>query len=940
MHPSLTSTATDADGFAPQALSPRFMARFGGLPFDAVTGLGQPASVAWAEQVSDFRTELAEEGRALSDALALLVQSNEDTALRRMLLNTRRQIFAGGWPKDGRRTAALVGGPTGAALDRWLDRHEQLTALLAQPVVEEELARAREHLRALAGEPRLRQGLILASPTLDAHLKAYLDAPPAAGGTAGITGGLTKKQRRIERSLLEYVYRCACKTSPFSSFTGVTVGEFDALSHEGAEDRPALVIDERWTGRARLNVAVLARLGELVAQAPHLRPDLPVELVTGVTAEAGRVRYVRRKVSEGDDSASVSFDAVTENMFFLRQGQGLDALITLCDAEGRLPYGELLDRFARHVRVDRDDCDRFLATLLRLGLLSVPALAVDLHSPDPVSAFADGVRSMGREWSGRLAAGLDEVAGLVREYGHAPLDRRRALLTEVRDRLARVQEELGLPAGSLPWTLVYEDTRATAAPVRLDGKRFAREVGTALSSLARIMPAFDVALPHRATLRGFFLARYGTGGRCDDLLELVTDFQEDLYGYYVQVAGIGAHFEADGTFVPTENWLGQPEITAADEARQAFARRMRAVLDAAGGPDRPDEVEIDDDFIDGVARSLGGRPGDFRPQAHFLQLCGGTERPTAVLNRSWGGVSFPFSRFTHDFDDLGLAEQLRRWHREIQPEGAVLAEITGGATRTNLNLHGRLTDYEIVCPGEASTAPAESRITLADLSLHHDPETDRLVLRSARLGREVVPVYFGYLVPAALPEVARTLLLLAPSSIVTIDPWGGVPQDTGADGVAYRPRVRHRGVVLSRRSWTAAAQTLPRHRPETDTGAWFAQWQEWRRRHGLPARVFVTLRPDGAAEEAPEAGADGSAAADRPARRHKPHFLDFGSALSLQLFEHLLREAGTGSVVFTEMLPAPDHLHTTSDEGAHITELVVETVPGRRPSHSDRREPA
>ncbi len=909
-------------------LSPRFMARFSGLPFDAVEGLRQPRSVEWAGQILNLTRELEALGGAVSDELSLLVKSNEDKKYRHLLLNTRRQVFAGTRPKDGRQTAAAVGGRAGAELDQWLDCHERLTQLLRDPVVDQELLSARAHLKALGREQRLRQGLVLASQTLDEHVESYLGADPDK---------LTKRQRRIERSLLEYAYRCASKTSPFSAFTGVALGEFEDTS-----DRTlALAVDEHWTDHTQLNIAVLGRLGELIQQRPQLRPDLPVELVTGLSTAADRIRYVRRKVSEGDNAASVSFDSVTENMFFLRQGNGLEALIGICTAEGRMPYGQLLDLFCERMNVSSEDCDRFLSTLLRLGMLSIPALAIDLHSPDPVSSFAGQLRGIGPSWCLRLADGLDEVSALVCRYRSTPVEGRRGVLDELRGRLEQLQLGLGAETASVPRTLVYEDTRAAAAPVRLPGPRFEQEVGTSLASLARVMPIFDMALPHRLILRGFFLARYGHGGRCDDLLQLVTDFQEDLYHYYVQIARVGTHFAQDGTFLPTENWLEQPEISAIDDALQDFSARMSAL--AADG--RAEEVEIDEAFLDGVAEKLRPLAAGFRPQSHFLQLSQGGDRPTAVLNRSWGGVSFPFSRFTHDFEDLRLAEQLRQWHREVQPERAVFAEVTGGTTRTNLNLHGRLTDFEIVCPGETSTLPTDRQIALADLTLHHDVASDRLVLHSARLDREVIPVYFGYLVAAALPEVPRTLLLLSHAAMVGFDPWGGVEQGVETDGVTYRPRVRHGGIVISRRSWTARAEALPRRCPDMSAGDWFVAWQRWRHQHGVPAQAFATLRvgvpsgPGGAkgTVDAVETATEGGG---QPVRRQKPHYLDFDSCLSLQLFEHMLHESDATAVVISEMLPSADGLHATSGRGAHVTELVVETVTGRQQARPNLREEA
>src|SRR5690606_22068539 len=161
-----------------------------------------------------------------------------------------------------------------------------------------------------------------------------------------------------------------------------------------------------------------------------------------------------------------------------------------------------------------------------------------------------------------------------------------------------------------------------------------------------------------------------------------------------------------------------------------------------------------------------------------------------------------------------FSDVLREEIAARRPDGAVFAEITGGPVSSNLNLHGRLTGHQIVCPGETGSVPEEDRIHLDDLYVEHDERAGRLVLRSHRLGREVVPVYLGYLVPLALPEIPRTLLLLSPSTMAPVDVWAGVPEGEPVDGVTRRPRVRHGHVVVSRRSWTADAEVLPVRAPE------------------------------------------------------------------------------------------------------------------------------
>ncbi|MFF2326962.1 MULTISPECIES: lantibiotic dehydratase [unclassified Streptomyces] len=923
MTPDHPSTAT--------ATRPRFMLRVAGLPVDSVRALRCPESRRWADEVLHATERSRADGERIGDLIHGLVGGSEDEDLRRTLLGLRRDVFNNRLPRPGtaERALALVrerDAAAGTALAQWLTGRRRLdehraagAALLA-----DETRRARDALRRLAGEERLRKGLLLASPALDAQLDTYTRS---GAGTVP-----DKKRRKIERSLLSYLYRTACKTSPFSTFTGVALGAFDEPA-EGrepaggresaggsgpAEDRGFRVrVDDAWTGRLRLNVVAVGRLAEAVVADPARRADLPVAPASGWNRDDDRVRYVRRWVTQGDEDTAVTFDAVKDRLFFLRRSGTLERLLGLFEERGTVRHGELADWLAKDQGADEEECARYLQALLDLGMVQVPCLRTEVHDTDPLDAFRTSLRGLDRPWADRLAGLLDAPASCVARFADADPAGRRALMDELRAALRTVQEdELGVERARIPQTLLYEDV-AAGRHTGLSARAWEDLAAGPLGAVERVLPAFDLTLPQRVTFKGFFTARYGRGGRCDDLLKLVHDFHEDFFDQYMSFTAKRTAFDADGNYVPEENWLSLPQLKALDTARQTFVERMRAlwaVWEKEGGG--AGEIRVDGDLLDEVAAELTPLRTEFTPLAHHVQIVDRPADPLVVLNRSYGGVSFPFSRFTHLFD--GLDAQLLAATAGLVSEDAVLAEVTGGPVTSNLNLHGRLTEYEIVCPGERGTLPASHRIHLDDLHLVHDPATDRLVLRSTRLGKEVVPVYLGYLVPLALPELPRTLLLLSPTSMSPLNVWGGVPEGAAEGGVTRRPRVRHGSVVLSRRSWSAPAAVLPLRGPGTGDDTWFLGWHAFRRAHGLPDRVFATVADSGAR------GATGT----------KPSYVDFDSPLSLSAFEALIRSAGA-RVVFREMLPDEDGLHTVSGRGRHVAELAVETVtPVRRRDQS------
>lgn len=901
-----------------QELSPRFMMRLAGLPVETVQRLRSPAARQWADGIIDEEERLREIGATLSDPLAALVAAEGDQHRRREVLRLRRAVFNNRLPHSASALAFTSGldGPAETALRSWLRDRERLRDLhsTGPELLSAAFRRGRAALRDLAAEENVRLGLLLASPTLDGQLDAYIRGDESAGGRRG---------RKIERSLLAYLYRTACKTSPFSTFTGVAIGEFRADAAPGG----AMDVAERWSGHPRLNVVVLRRLAEAIAEDSVRRGDLNVALVSGWAADAERVRFVRRSVTAGDDTAPVSFDAARDRLFFLRRSGALEGMLALFGQHPRVRHRDLAAWLSNEREASAEDAERYLSALLQLGMVQFDGLYPDVHSRDPLRDFQSALRDVGRPWALEAAERLENVAAAIEAYAGAPLARRRELLRELRGELPALTESLGAPGTTLPQTLIYEDVRAAEEPVTGDLRMWAKLAGDPLRSLAGILPAFDVSLAQRLTFKGFFLARFGRGGRCDDLLKLVHDFHEDLFEQYLLFTSQQAPHDVNDGHRAEENWLGLPEITALDRARAVFVERMREAWQARTGD--AEEIMLDEAFIESVAAELAPLAPGFAPHSHFLQLADRDEDPLVVLNGSYGGLCFPFTRFTHCFDTVkdepGLSPQLLETLQGIQPEGAVFAEITAGSATTNLNLHGRLTGHQILCPGETGSAPPEGRLHLDDLWVEHDTAEDRLVVRSRRLGKEVIPLYLGYLVPMVLPEIPRTLLLLSPTSKIALDVWTGVPQARAVHGVTSRPRVRHGSVVLSRRSWFAEAAALPRRPAGQQDADWYLGWLRWQREHHLPAQVFATVLPG----EGASSGVWGGGS--------KPYHVDFDSPLSLVALEGLIKDR-TACVRLEEMLPAEDDLHVRTGRGRHVAELAVELFPARYPRSAPHEE--
>lgn len=895
-----------------------FMLRVGGLPWSAVEALACEATADWAASILEAEEWLSERAHEVSDMIAPLVTEHEH-AMRRTLLNLRRDVFNLRLPRGEGRTAealALLPDDVADAVSAWISRREALEAEKArgEHLLAEEIGHQREHLRELAQDPRLRDGLLLASPSLERHLPAYLDAGPDR---------LSKRARKVERSLVEYVLRTACKTSPFSTLTTVAAGSFVPGLGQGFSSDP-----QGMGGRShvRINVATLGRIADAVAEDWERLTDLPVILSSGHSLDHERIRYVRRTKVGSESNAPGALDSLREELFFLSHSNLLDEVMDILGKEPGLLLGELLERLAVPAGRDPGEVRDYVETLFRLSLLRLPTLDVDIHSEDPLRTFRDGLAALQRPWADLIVEKLDRIAGSVEAYAGAATHERRRLRDGVRDSLDRVTESLVAEPAAMPPGILYEDVSLPDLDLRADKNLWDKTLLADLRALSGILPLFDMLLPHRLVLLGFFRARYGEEGACDDVLTFIHEFHRDIYDQYLQSSASRQDFDEDGEYVPLENWLRMPEIDALDDARRELVDRMRRAY--ADLPDPDTELVLDDEFMEAVADKLPSPVHQLDSRSFFVQTAERNGQFTSVLNRSYSGLTLLYSRFLHCFGQTrapALADELKDTLKDVCPEGTVLAELTGGYDTTNLNLHPPVTEYEIVCPGESSSRPPEECVRVEELQIRHTSERG-IHLYCPRIDRVVIPVYLGFLLPLALPEVQRALLLFSPTAMAPLDLWQGTDRPLGDAMIGGHPRVRYRDLVLARHTWKTAPDRLPRRNSSQSDTEWFLAWQRWRSEYRIPRRVFVTV-------DTAEAGDD---ADQGPTHPSKPQYVDFDSFLSLQLLDHMIAEAKR-RVVMTEMFPEPDELWLRGEEGVHVSEQTVEITRTPGPGADDDR---
>ncbi len=912
-------------------ITPRFLLRVGGMPINYLDELRFTETVQWQDSLLALEHVLHRQKDRLVDVLhAAVNRQKEAQDIRRKLINLKRQIFNMHLPhgtREARANAASLEPDEGALLLEWLDlweRYQQQLAL-GPAILAAELQEKRKRLKQILDDTDFRKGILLSSTVLDQATTGYLAADAAQ---------LNREARTVERSLLEYLFRTVGKTSPFSTFTPVCVGTIEEQASDAtAEDDIMLELNNvEKHSFTRLNMLVLSRLSNQLLACLDVRHALRVRITNGWRLRANHIEYVRRKpvIDTTDTEASLPLDYMQEHVIQLPMSTMLHHIVELLGDGHEEQLGTIIAQLCTREQQPQAETlvEEYLGHLLRLGFLIVPALQVNIHHDRPLTAYRQKVRAIDTAQTDTLADALETIETLVDAYADADVAERREILAQIR--LLLQQGSIQLSASqrvlNFPKTLLYEDT--TLLPERLAiSSQTWQETFAHIHELQQILPIFDARLPQKMMTRGYFQARYGVGQRCDDFFSFADMFNQEFLRLLQSNAGNRSWFDSKGNFQGHANYFNQPELRQLNEARRATAEYMRAAYQAL--PNGSNELQLGDDFFQTIVSLVSGLE-DFSSSTFLSQFARVNDEPLLIINQVYSGLTLLFSRFAYCLEQderSAIVSALRQTLHGLQPAGAIFAELKGGYDATNLNLHPTFTAYEIVCPGELSARPVEEQISLEDLSIQDDDATGRLRLYSKRLGKEVIPLYLGFLTPRALPEMQQILLSFSYLTMSPLDLWSGTKVSDPNAPVSYYPRLRYKNVVVQRATWKVQGEILPQRASGQSDTEFYLAVNRWRKSIGLPAKVFLT--PIASASKDAQADKKGNEAAPT----YKPLCIDFENYFSILLLEATIRKTSS-AFQFMEMLPLPEQLWFRHNEQAYISEFIFEVSHTRRDTHA------
>jgi thiopeptide-type bacteriocin biosynthesis protein len=704
---------------------------------------------------------------------------------------------------------------------------------------------SRADLRALLARPEVRDAIFVAAPSLDARLEVWHRDPDSDAG------------RKVEQALTRYLARMSGRATPFGLFAGCSVGAVGRATR--------LAVGPARGRHTRLDMDYVVALAEALGREPDLRPALRFTPNSSLYRVAGQARYVEvRRDGKGwsHHRAALAVPDYLEAVLARAAGGATPAELTrtLLDHDSEATHAEAAE---------------YVAELIEQQVL-VSELAPAVTGPEPIHALIARLRELpaGAAAAEQLARVRDELEALDAGGPGAAPERYRAAAAGLAELPAAVDSE----------RLFQVDLVRPGGGATL-GENVVAELARGVELLRRLTPRR--AGDPLAAFRQEFAARFGDTPLTREvpLNEALDDETGVGFGgeaveasALLEGLNLSPRAERRVDWGPRETYLLGRLTEALTRGEQELALTEvdveRLATDAP--PPLPDAFAV-------MAR-LEAASGEAVARGDFRLLLTSAAGPSGA--RLLG-------RFCHGDPELAArVVQHLRAEEALRPD-AVFAEIVHLPEGRLGNILARPSwrAFEVPYLGR-SGAPAERQLPLGDLRV--SVRGTRVALRSARLGREVVPRLTSAHNFATFRGVYGFLCALQEQGAACGLAWDWGP----LAGSAFLPGVTCGRLVLARARWRvtpAEASALQAGRGEER----YAAVRRWREARRLPRWVCLA-----------------------EVDNELPIDLDNRLSVDTLLGQLNSREHAT----LTELFPAPDRLCASGPDGRYVHELVVPFV--------------
>jgi len=632
------------------------------------------------------------------------------------------------------------------------------------------------------------EALYVASPALIDRLKSFDKM-------------VEKDRRRLEESLLKYLFRMSSRCTPFGLFAELAVGT--------VSDSTSIVLGDEGNRRrtSRLDMDYLSGITDHAVANPRIAAALCFRANETWYEIAGTIRFV--------DYASRVGAGRSYQLALLEADEPLRAVLAAAATES--PFMRLVD-VARHWADSEAEAQEYIHGLVATRILLPSLEAPIVGSAAPAEAVAEQLSSIdaGRDLGTRLKQMNDALAAIDAEPIGGPLGKY--------DALTRIADDM--PIRAVPGQLFQVDCFRDEPAIAIS-RHVASDAARAAEILYQLMwynGANEYREPELARFRKSFVEQYE-----QQEIPLLNALDAE--------SGVGY----DGAFGDESDYA--PLISRFRDHREApvqvdWGPRESYLLELTDAAVRRGDIEIVLTDRDVERLTNPGAPPPPRVACARIQLETGVRESEHRFKMSMLTVasSIPlFGRFC--FGHSRLWEHVgRQWALEAaEYPDAVVAEIV----HLPQNRHGNIIlrpsfgNAEIMLLGR-SASPNTTKIPLRDLTVR--VEGDRIIVRSLSLQKDIIPKLTSAHSAFATINVPayRFLYTLASQERPVGVRWNW----RGLKNLSFRPRVRVGNAVLSSAEWVVTESEMATVCDATGTARMEAV-QRLRTERRIPRYVYL-----------------------------------------------------------------------------------------------------
>lgn len=715
---------------------------------------------------------------------------------------------------------------------------------LNQMVESGEAAAFADALNQLFSDAALEEGLYLASPALHEELLKWRESKADP-----------KKSEKLFLSLYKYYIRLCTRCTPYGLFAGCALGTIS--------DAPTAVAfspEDRMKKHARLDMNYVGEIVTCLLKDPVVREQVkfrPNSSLYQVGTTFRFVEYTFKKKRRSYVLSSVKATRYVKTVLeFAREGKYLREIV------GILQENDFTVEEAAQYAAD---------------LIDAQLLVSDLEPTVTGPEFFETLlhRLTGLRGTACYTEALRRIAGLLDGQAHS-VQRYTQIKSIIRENFTDTSSK----------DLVQTDLFFHAEANNLNRADLDRVV----QQVEKLLFMRGVLVNDRLdAFRKKFYARFE-----DQEVPLLLALDSEVgVGYDLNVNGVSDYMpllkdlsmpaEPQETLVPWKAFT-QLQLSLLNEAAATGARKVQLrdeQLDKLGlkQPDPallPASMYLFGSFLgDFPGEPASGNAGD---RGRFLMH--GMAGPSAANL---------LGRFCHGSAELtGKLQQCLREEADTRPD-AIFAEVVHlpDARMGNILMRPTLREYEIPYLGQSS-APASHQLPPADLLV--SVRNGKVVLRSVRLGKEVIPrLSSAHNFAKGLPMYKFLGDLQTQDQVARMFwSWGPFDQER------FLPRVEYKNLIVSRASWQLKKEDFQRM-PGGPDHALLAYFEQVRETYQLPRLVVL-------------------AAGDREL------FLDLASVPALKLLKERLAKE---NVRLYECLGTPENCFVRNARGSYANEVVI-----------------